>query len=188
MSRCRLILLIVGVFTLVSPSAIAQHQWTSLGDVFWVSGADVACGINWVSQTGNRYLIASNAGDSLYSWRPVDNAWNWPQNRPGANKIISFKVIDLEHNFGNIAFCSAYNDRIYYTIDGGVDWSQVPNSQDLANKHFTSMEVPNGIENVGNIVMVACTGATGIKCSITTPYQSHTLVWPQRGILSLWPA
>jgi photosystem II stability/assembly factor-like uncharacterized protein len=155
MSKCRLILSVVGVLTLSFSQAFAQYQWTNLGDVFWVSGADVACGINYSSQTANRYLIAHDAGDTVYSWRPIDNAWNWPQNRPGANKVISYKVIDL-NDYGQIAFCSAYEDRVYRTTNGGVEWLEVPNSQNLGNKHFTSIEVPNSGTVAGNVVMVAC--------------------------------
>jgi photosystem II stability/assembly factor-like uncharacterized protein len=147
---------VLGFFNHLYPIATAQYQWRNLEDVFWVSGADVACGFNHSSQTANRYLIAHNTGDSLYRWQPGDSRWWLWDALPSANKIISFKVVDLFADYGNIAFCSAYNDRIYRTLNGGVNWLEVQNSQNLPNKHFTSIEVPNSINIVGDVVMVAC--------------------------------
>jgi hypothetical protein len=141
-------------------------RWTSLNGPYWVNGVDVAYGSNDVLGQNEwyRYLIAQNAGDSVYYRRSNDDQWVLWNVLPAANRLVSYKM----PGYGNFAFCSVYSDRLWKTENGGASWAWLPGSEQLPNKHFSSIEVPLTEDNAGNVVMVGCLGQPDVQSAFYT--------------------
>jgi photosystem II stability/assembly factor-like uncharacterized protein len=158
----RIILLgLILAFSFVLKAYAANEYWQTLDGPYWVNGVDVAYGPRDVDNDHPwyRYIIGSDESDRRpFYWSHMDNVWRgWNDLDPllAANKMITYKL----DGYGQIAFLSAYNDRIWKTIDGGGSWNWLPGSDQLPNKHFSSIEVPSASNNAENVVMVAALGA-----------------------------
>jgi len=163
------LLLYVGLFAMTATTSLAEpHSWTSLNGPYWVNGIDVAYGYNAGDQSWHRYLAGNDGQETrVFYWGYANPEWSLPQFPPSplaANKLISYKVGDNSH----IAFGTVYEDRVWLSADGGASWNGLPGSEQLPNKHFTSIEVPNSTVNPGNVVMVACAAQQGVVSTFYT--------------------
>jgi hypothetical protein len=151
-------------FSFVLRAKAANEYWQSLDGPYWANGIDVAYGTSDANHEWYRYLIGNNGSETnLFHWWPEHTGWQI-DNPILANKIITYKL----DGYGQIAFLSAYGDRIYETVNGGGQWDQVRNSDQLPNKHFSSIEVPATDDNAGNVVMVATHAVQGVPSTYYT--------------------
>jgi hypothetical protein len=151
----RIIFLGIAVaFSLVLKAYAADEYWQSLDGPYWVNGVDVAYGNGHQTRDWHRYLIGNNGSETnLFHWWPEHTGWQ-TDNPISGNKIICYKL----DGYGQIAFLSAYGDKIWRTTNGGANWFPVLHSENLPNKHFSSIEVPFTYDDPGNVVMVAALG------------------------------
>ena len=145
-------------FSFVLKANAANEYWQTLDGPYWVNGIDVAYGPKDLEEHNAwyRYLVGCDGIDvKPFNWNPLTEIekYGWWARPPitSANKVITYKI----DGYGQIAFLSAYGDRIYYTANGGGQWDGIPHSDDISNKHFTSIEVPNSPDNSGYVVMLA---------------------------------
>jgi len=153
-------------FSLCVKAHAINEYWQRLNGPYWVNAIDVAYASNYQTQAWHRYLIGTDGSDrKLFYWRANDLGWNfWNYPMPAANKIIAYKLA----GYGHIAFCSAFDDRIWKTDNGGASWDWLPGSDQLPNKHFSSIEVPPSSEHAGNVVMVASRAIPNIPSTYYT--------------------
>ena len=150
--RLKIVIGVVSMFFFLAGPSFAQHQWTSLDGPYWANGIDVAYGMSGNGQAWHRYLAGTDESTTkLFRWREADSKWLEWNPLPGANKLISYK----NGGSGNYAVCSAYNDDIRVTDDGGVDWQRKFFPEQL-NRHFSSVEISSFYGGTGQYIFVGC--------------------------------
>jgi hypothetical protein len=178
--RISYVMIIGAVLALFQPAAAIDipHQWTSLDGPYWANGIDVAYGVDGLGQDWHRYLFGTDENNErMFYWGDGNDRWSRTiTSLPPINKLISYKSTGS----GHIAICSAYGDDIRLTDDGGVSWRRLFFPEQF-NRHFSSVEVPNSSQGVGNVFMVGTEAQQGL----TSTYYSHIvgtqLVWDPIG-------
>jgi photosystem II stability/assembly factor-like uncharacterized protein len=159
-------MIIAGIIALqgLSASVYAQHQWTNLDGPYWVNGIDVAYGNSGLGQAWHRYLFGIDGiNNNMFYWGEGSDRWSRaliPLNT--IDRLISYK----QSGSGHYAFCTVYDDEIYGTTDGGVNWE--PYDYSIDNKAFTTVEVINWSQTPGDEIIVGAERAEGIGSAFVT--------------------
>jgi hypothetical protein len=175
--QTRFVMSLVGIIALIglSPATYAQHQWTSLDGPYWTNGIDVAYGMSGLGQDWHRYLIGTDGSDRRpFYWDHSEERWFDAAPLPTANKLISYK----NSGSGHYAVCSAYDDDIYLTENGGSDWGNLIFPETF-NRHFSSVEIVNWTQNPGQIILVGSVFQDGLASAYYT--EDSGLNWLKLG-------
>jgi hypothetical protein len=156
MSRSKIIMLVFGCLALILTNAQAQYNWATLDGPHWADGKDVAYGQGGDEQDWHRYLIGSRENETRPFYWGAENA-NWfratsPEDPLPANRVISYRTGDE----GEIAFCCAFDDDIYRTIDGGENWVGIGDFDIVTNTKFSAIEIFDYEGYRGSVVFVGC--------------------------------
>jgi hypothetical protein len=160
MSKCKLILLMT-VTIMATLVSLAQSQinpvyvWTSLDGPYWTNAIDVAYGKGGYNYDWHRYLVGSDGNVSIISfWNSSETKWFPPQMSPteSTNKVISYRAGDA----GHIAFCSAFENNVYKTGDGGATWDGICNFEVVTNTQFSALDVWDYTDYYGSMIYVGC--------------------------------
>jgi hypothetical protein len=142
----RLLICLMAILILPILSAYGQitqnYQWTALEQPYWANAMDVAYGHGGSDQLAwHRYLIGTDEGTAKLFWAKETNSFWHSVLAPdqGVKKLISYRKEDDEN--GDLAFCTSYEDQLYYTENGGAQWDPVPGSDNLGNNKFTTIEI-----------------------------------------------
>ncbi len=155
--QTRFVMVIAAIIALLGLSVVnhvqaSEHQWTSLDGPYWANGIDVAYGTSGNFQDWHRYLIGTDGTTKkLFRWRETDSKWVESMPLAPANKLISYK----NAGSGHVAVCSAFDDDIYLTDDGGVEWRNLE-FPEAFNNSFSSIEIINIDQSPGNTIFVGC--------------------------------
>ena len=152
------VMIITAIITLLGLSAAthaqqSEHQWTSLDGPYWANGKDVAYGSGGLGQEWHRYMIGSDGSETRpFYWGESNQKW-MRSNAPALayNKVISYKGGDN----GHIAICSEYDNDVWRSLDGGVNWNRMFFPSNF-NRHFSSVEISSFYGTAGEYIFVGC--------------------------------